>query len=273
MPEGDTVHKVADRMRPGLEKRALTRVWLRDRGVVEPLTGATVSELAVKGKHFLVCIEQSHVVHVHLGMRGRWHAYDAGAPWQLPRQLASLELATDERRFVCFRAARAELLRRADVATHPGLSRLGPDLAVGPVDYLDVVRRARRAEPRTVSDLLLDQRVACGLGNEYKSELLFLEGVHPRTQTDVVRDETLERLYRRGHELLSANLGPWRRTTRERELARVAAGERVPAEERLWAYGRAGLPCHRCGARIAVARMGDAARPTYWCRRCQPEAV
>lgn len=275
MPEGDTVHKLARALRPELEGRRLRGVWLRDRGALGALAGRRVHEIATLGKHMLLVLRvppgraaDDAVLHVHLGMHGRWRRAAGRDVDPRPPSGTSLQLATDAGAFVCHRAARAELLRRPEVGHHPALSRLGPDLLVEPVAFDRIVARARSREPRVVADLLLDQSVACGLGNAYKSDVLFLEGVHPRTPTDGLSDAHLESLFRRAAELLAWNLGGWRRTTTRRVAPDAPL---APGEPRHWVYGRAHAPCLRCGTHVASARVGDAARATWWCPRCQPE--
>jgi endonuclease-8 len=272
MPEGDTVHKIARALRPQLEGARLERLWLRDEGgAVAALAGARVEEVVALGKHLLVALAPrggggDRVLHVHLGMHGRWRRLEPGAAvGAAPR----LRIETAAARFACFRAPVVELMPRAHLRGHPVLARLGPDLLAEDFDPAAIVARARRRDPATVAELLLDQTVACGLGNVYKSELLFLEGIGPRAQPRALADERLAALYRRGRELLLANLGGWRRTT----TRPVRPGEPwLPGAPRLWVYGRHGQPCLRCGAPIAVARQGDAARATWWCPRCQRES-
>ncbi len=272
MPEGDTVHKLARALAPELEARPLRGLWLRDRGWLAPLAGHTVCEVSALGKHLLVGLappggeRAAWVLHVHLGMKGRWDRYREGEAWRRPIHQASVRLEAPARSYVCFRAARAEVLRPPALALHPTLSRLGPDLVADRLDLRRVVARARAREPRSAAELLLDQRVACGIGNVYKSEVLFLEGVHPRTSVAALPDAALGRLYARARTLLRANLGGWRRTT----LRSVTpASLPAPGEPRLWVYGRGGEPCRRCGAAIRGARVGDEARSSFWCPGCQ----
>jgi endonuclease-8 len=108
-------------------------------------------------------------------------------------------------------------------------------------------------------DVLLDQGVASGIGNVYKSELLFLEGLRPLAPLGEVPDRALAGLYREARRLLAANLGGGPRRTR---FARGPG-------ERLWVYGRRGRPCYRCTATVEGARLGRHLRITYWCPRCQ----
>jgi endonuclease-8 len=115
-------------------------------------------------------------------------------------------------------------------------------------------------DPETIAaDVLLDQRPVCGIGNVYKSEVLFLEGIPPRRSLLALADEDLVRLWRTARDLLRRNLGEGRRVTR---FANDPDGPH-------WVYGRAGRACFRCGGPIAGQRLGRAWRPTYWCDSCQ----
>ena len=131
MPEGDTIYKLALRMRPELEGARLDSVWMRDRAALRPLAGLCVTEVSPLGKHLLIGVGPERtaarfVLHVHLGMHGRWDRYRIGERWRRPRHQAVLRLESGGREWVCFRAMTAELLRAIDVPGHPALRRLGP---------------------------------------------------------------------------------------------------------------------------------------------------
>ena len=114
--------------------------------------------------------------------------------------------------------------------------------------------RALCAERAPLVDVLLQQRAASGIGNVYKSELLFLEQHAPLTELRSVNDDALRALYERAHVLLRQNLGPGLRRTHPGGL---------------WVYRRGGEGCLKCGTRIQRARLGRHARSTYWCASCQ----
>jgi endonuclease-8 len=267
VPEGDTVHKLVRAMRPLLEGEPLESVWLRDTGEVTGLAAARVDEVAALGKHFLFALGPRAVLRVHLGLHGTWHRY---RPGEAPQRAApAVKLATKAWSLLCFRAKQAELIQRGELASHPVLARLGPDLLAESVHFGEVLARARRRGAASVGDLLLDQGVACGLGNVYKNEVLFLEGLHPAAAPLALADERLLALYRTGRELLQRNLGGWPRTT----TRVVEHGVPWPADlPRLFVYDRLGRPCLRCGTPIESFRQGDFASPTWFCPRCQPEA-
>ena len=105
--------------------------------------------------------------------------------------------------------------------------------------------------------MLLDQRVAAGIGNVYKSEVCWLHRVNPFTPLAVVGPDRLRALLATAHRLLVANLGHSNRVTYRDGLA---------------VYGRRGQPCPRCGTPVRMNRQGPMARSTYWCPACQPPA-
>jgi endonuclease-8 len=174
-------------------------------------------------------------------------------------------MTIDEIAYVCRRSYRAELLRTSALRAHPRLARLGPDLLADAPRIGDMVKRARlpaHAE-REIGDLLLDQRVASGIGNVYKSEVLFEVRVHPRTKLRELSDEQLITIFETAARLMRLHLLTRRRTS----VPLRRRGQ--PSSQRLWVYGRAGKPCVECGASIERFLQGDMARSTYFCPHCQ----
>lgn len=269
MPEGDTIHRLARALRPPLVGRKLVEVRLREQGLLTGMSGLGVEKVEARGKHLLVMLESGWAFRTHLGMYGDVHLYGAHEGWKRSRVGAVLTLRTTEQVVAWFEPAQVELLRTAHLATHPLLSKLGPDLLAPEVDLDEVVARARaRDGTRPIGVLLLDQTVACGIGNIYKNEVLFLKGVNPWTLSDSLDDPTLLGLYRLARQLLLANIGPGPRSTR----SGMGPNRRhLPGEPRLWVYGREHQRCLRCGAAIEVALQGDGARVTFSCPACQPE--
>ncbi|MEZ5979285.1 MAG: DNA-formamidopyrimidine glycosylase family protein [Planctomycetota bacterium] len=261
MPEGDTIATIATAIAPHLEGRELVRFVLRGDPTLD-LAGRRVERVEARGKHLLVGVEGGLLVRTHLGMHGSWHRYAPGESWKKPERRASLVLTTSDDVFVCFDAMEAELVREGGARVERSLGRLGPDLTADAEPDLDaVVARARALHPgdAPLVDVLLDQRTACGVGNVYKSELLFLAGLHPLRELGSVEDDVLRSTWREARTLLRANLTGGPRTTRD------AADGRG----RTWVYGRAGRACFRCGATVVTERLGRHRRDTFWCAVCQ----
>jgi endonuclease VIII len=262
MPEGDTVHRNARVLNRELQGRTLTRFFVRDRGDVEELAGRTVDLVDARGKHLLVHVSGGWILRVHLGMKGRWlrrHVRE-----RLPRDITVL-LVADETAYVCEGAFTAELLREGAVRTHPRLGRLGPDLLADPPDIALAVRRARMPAyaNREIGDVLMDQRVASGIGNVYKSEVLFECRVHPRARMHDIPIEKVTELFERAAHLMRLNLLTRRRT------AVPLRRRKTPSSQRLWVYMRKGRPCLDCGTKIERFMQGDMNRSTYYCPVCQ----
>jgi endonuclease-8 len=196
-------------------------------------------------------------------MYGSWHRYGLSEPWRKPQRQASVIIEIARELYICFNAKECELMRAGGVRERLIGTRLSLDLLAPGLDLTAIPRRARDfLESETfIADVLLDQRIACGIGNVYKSEVLFLHCVHPLATLGALPDDRLLGIYRTAAELLRRNLQAGPRVTR---FENDAAGE-------LWVYRRAGLPCFECGTPIRYARQGRDWRSTYWCSRCQPE--
>lgn len=262
MPEGDTVHRIARVLGQELTGKQIDKLVLHDQGEIADLAGKSVEKVEARGKHMLMSFDAPWVLRVHLGMNGGWrrlHRREKGG------HDATVRIEAGEAAYVCEGAYRAELIRRAALSTNPRLARLGPDLLADPPDIDEAVRRA--AQPgnanREIGDLIMDQRIAAGVGNIYKSETLFECRVHPRTRLHQLSAEQVRGIYEKAAALMRLNLLTRRRTSvplRRRDQ---------PSSQRFWVYMRAGKPCLDCGTRVERFLQGDMARSTYFCPNCQ----
>jgi endonuclease VIII len=257
VPEGDTIHKVAARLGPALEGKVLRRFEApRLMGNQRPRVGMTIESVEARGKHLLVHFERSLTLQVHLGMTGSWHLYEEGKRWRKPAHLARVVIGVDGWEAVCFSAPTVRAFVEGGGRATP-IDHLGPDLCVDGAD-LDtaVARMATIPEPgTTIAEVLLDQRVAAGIGNVYKSEALWACRVHPFTAMESIDVPTRRALLEAAHRQLRANVV---RSVRETVPGGVAV------------YGRTRQPCPRCGTPVRARRHGEQMRTTYWCPTCQP---
>lgn len=263
MPEGDTVHRIAAVLAREVTGKTVARLELKGQGEVPALAGATVEAVEPVGKHMLIHLSGGWSVRVHLGMKGKWRRQHVR---QRRPAGATVVMELGQTAYICSRAYRAETVKTSAVRRHPKLARLGPDLLADPPDLDAAVRRARQPAyaDREIGDLLMDQRVAAGIGNVYKSEVLFQCRVHPRAPVRALDDETLRAMFETAARLMRGNLRTRRRT-------HVPLQRRpTPSSERLWVYGRKGEACLECGTPIERFLQGDMARSTYFCPRCQP---
>lgn len=256
MPEGDTIHYAASRIRPALAGHVPDELetphprFARDRWP-ERLAGRTVTSVDARGKHLLLRFEGGLAIHSHLRMTGAWSVLARGQRW--PRRGAWLVLRRGEHEVVQFGGPVLELMTEARVRLDQRIAGLGPDVLAEEFDYARFLRRLRDEDPnRAIGDAILDQRTIAGIGNIWRSEGCFAAGVDPwrpagkvtDTEARAIVDGCRPRMQRSAHEGF------------------LAAGEsRV--------YSRRGRPCPRCGTTIASASQGDDNRITYWCPECQ----
>ncbi len=260
MPEGDTIFRTARTLSRVLAGHALTRfvaTRLVERG---PVPGTRVTEVEARGKHLLVHFDDGTSLHTHMLMTGSWHVYRSGEPWRRSRRSAVVVLETDDDMVaVCFAAPVVELLTSARAARRPpaaGLDELGPDLCRPGADLDQAVARLGRLPGDTeLGVALMTQRVACGVGNVFKSEICFVARRDPSTPVAELDDAERRSILAIAARLLRVNLDTASRTTVDGGLA---------------VYGRAGRRCRRCGTVIRRRLQGAPARVTYWCPSCQP---
>ena len=269
MPEGDTIHRSANRLRPALVGQPLVRLDApRARGLLRrPPPGTEITAVDAVGKHLLVRFADGTTLRTHLRMTGSWHLYRTGERWQRPAHLVRALVEVPGWVAVCFAAPVVEL--EHDATGGPQVHHLGPDLTRADLTdaRLDecVERMGTIADPDAeIGTVLLDQRVACGVGNIYKSEALWAAGVDPfRTVADLDR-ATRRRILEIAHRQLAANVA----VAGGRVTHRGTGGGGGLADG-VAVYGRRGRPCPRCGTPIRMQRQGEQARSTYWCPTCQ----
>ncbi|HEY8760912.1 MAG TPA: DNA-formamidopyrimidine glycosylase family protein [Candidatus Dormibacteraeota bacterium] len=264
MPEGDTIWRTANALRPRLVGKPLLEV------TPEPfrkLEGATVTAVEANGKHLLIRFDSGLVLHTHMRMTGAWHLYRPGEAWRKPARLAKVVLKNVDTVAVLFSAPVVELVREREAVRD--LAHLGPDILSGGTSPLsavlgeasarptslapefdldEVLRRARASERLTLGELLLDQTVCAGIGNIYRCESLWRLRRDPWQPPAELSDNELSKVYREARRMmLDAIHGRFR-----------------PA-----VHGKTGRSCPRCDGRIACRHQGDPPRFVYFCPTCQ----
>lgn len=275
MPEGDTIYRAARTLGRVLEGKVVTRFEttfapLSSIDDNTPVKGRTVEKVESRGKWLLIQLSGDLVLVTHMLMSGSWHIYRAGERWQRPRREMRVVIAVAGFEAVAFNVPVAKFYTARTLERNSAIPKLGPDL-LGTQFASDAARtRLMAYGDEEIANVLLNQRVMAGLGNVYKSEVLFACGVHPFRLVSALRPAEIDCILERARTFLEANVKDvrdggmvtytgLRRTTR-------AADPGV----RLWVYRREGKECRRCGATILMQRQGPGARSTYWCPECQP---
>ena len=254
MPEGDTIHYAANRIRPVLEghvpdELATLHPRFRKDRWAERLDGRQVRSVDAHGKHLFLRFEGGLTIHSHLRMTGTWRVLDED---RRPSRSAWLAIRRGGRQVVQFNGPVLELMTDSRTRLDQRIAGLGPDILAPEFDYDRYLRRLREDDPtRPIGDAILDQRTVAGIGNLWKAEACFAAGIDPWRRTGNVTDAE-------ARALIDA--------ARPRMQESAEGGFHTRKEQ---VYNRAGRPCPRCGARIQQRGQWDDNRPTYWCPGCQ----
>ena len=268
MPEGDTIHRAARTI-----ERAIGGNVVRDSRPLsprssraddqQPVVGRRIESVTARGKNLIIGFSGDLYLRSHLRMNGSWHIYRPGERWQRSRDDMRVVIGTEDFLIVGFSLPVAEFHDARSLERTPDLQRLGPDLVDEEFDAFEALRRMRRYPERDIAEVLLNQTALAGIGNIYKSEVLFICGVSPFARAGGIADDVLGRIVATARKLLRHNVN--RESSARETLSTLRRGRR------LWVYGRAGEPCRKCGTPIEYRKQGTDVRGTYWCPKCQGE--
>jgi endonuclease VIII len=257
MPEGDTIHYAANRIRPILaghvpDELATPHPRFRMDRWPEKLAGRAVEAVDAHGKHLFLRFEGGLVVHSHLRMTGSWGTYLRGERWRRSPRRAWFVARHGTGEVVQFDGPVLDLMTASRSRIDRRIAGLGPDIIKEDFDEDEVVRRLRHDDPtRPIGDALLDQRTIAGIGNLWKVEGCFEARIDPWRPAGRVSDD----------EALAIVEG-----IRPRMQQSALDGKQV-RHKRI--YGTAGRPCPRCGTPIRSRGQWEDNRTTYWCPACQ----
>jgi endonuclease VIII len=273
MPEGDTIFRAARTLHAALSSQRIERfesvfAHLTRVDTDTPIAGRRMERVESRGKHVLMWLEGGLVLRTHMRMHGSWHIYRPGERWQRPRHEMRILVETAPYVAVAFAVPVAEFVAADAIDREGPVAELGPDPLGDGFDAAAAVTRLQARGDMEIADALLDQRAIAGIGNVFKSEILFAARLNPFTPVGALDAAALTRVIAIAERQMRANVG---------EATSVAAAggrrttNRLDPSARLWVYGRRGLPCRRCGTPVQRAKQGPDARSTYWCARCQPQ--
>lgn len=245
--KGDVLREVsADELGRRLGGATITRCWRRAKLVVLDLDS---------GDHVVVQPRFTGALLI-----------DDGSLAEAERRFSTIALTLDDGRLLHYRDIRrlgtVSLMSPARFASYSGALGAEPlDPALSPERLSVLLRGSRQA----VKKVLMDQRVVVGIGNIYANEALWRAGIDPSREARSLSPAEGEELHRAIVSVLTESIAA--RGTSFRDY-RDASGGKGSFVEKLAVYGRGGLPCPRCGAKLIATHAIDG-RSTVFCARCQ----
>lgn len=271
MPEGPEIQRACDKVARIVEGQRLQKVvipWPALQEYEETWTGRLVTRMEARGKALLFYFDTDDVLYTHNQLYGRW--LTRRKP-ERPKSNRTLRLAFYTARGGAFlySATDIEVLAPAELANHPYIGSLGPDILDPELTRTKVKNRLlqKTFRNRQLASLYLDQSFLAGPGNYLRSEILFCAGVPPRAKPSQLELEKVKKLATVTLELSSRAYKTGGFTT-EPALAEElkAAGERRRTS-RHYVFGRAGKPCRMCGATVEKIKISS--RSVFFCPQCQ----
>jgi formamidopyrimidine-DNA glycosylase len=310
VPEGHSIHRLARQFSDvfvGERLRVSSPQGRFDSGAGR-LDGATLARARAHGKHLFLEFDNDLVLRVHLGLYGAWsfggdETFRGASSIGAPRRMGEADTFDDpvdpltgkgtdgggapayagppvpvgqvrarlvsEHGWADLRGPSAcEVITPAEAAAV--VDRLGPDPLVagtGPEAFLARVSRRGVA----LGQLLMDQAVLAGVGNIYRAESLFRQGLNPWLPGKALPRESAVALWEDLVVLMNDGVRGGRiiTTRTEHRTTRTESGEPAPVwpDNAYYVYRRDRLDCRVCGTEVRVAEMQ--ARKLYWCPGCQ----
>lgn len=269
MPEGHTLHRLAKlhhkRFAGGVVRVSSPQGRFAEGAAL--IDGRTLVKAEAYGKHLLHHYDSGLIVHVHLGLYGKFT--ESSVPMDPPVGEVRMRLIGagrhGEPHGTDLRGPNAcEILLEPEVAALT--DRLGPDPLRRDADPDRAWHRIHRSQ-RPIGALLMDQKVLAGVGNVYRAEVLFRHGISPQLPGAKLSASEWDALWTDLCELMRVGVRRGKIVVVRREHDRGAPAY-APDKPRTYVYRRAGEPCRLCGSTVLHSVMEG--RNLFWCPTCQP---
>jgi endonuclease-8 len=272
MPEGPEIRREADAIEKAVAGQPLVDLELHLpalRPYHDELLESGVVRVDTHGKAMLTRFACGLTLYSHNQLYGRWLVRRRG---QLPGTNRTLRvgLHTAEWSALLYSATDVRVLNDEELAVHPFLRRLGPDVLDRGLDWKAIAKRLRgdRFSGRAIGGLYLDQGFIAGIGNYLRSEILHAAGLHPALRPQDLTTVQVNELARQTREVSRRAYEARGVTNTAARVARLKAKGAAYSSFRFAVFARDGEPCYRCAT--PVEKISVNTRRLYFCPRCQP---
>lgn len=266
MPEGHTIHRLARDLNRTLKNEVIEASSLQERFAegAARIDGQRCEGFEAYGKHLVGHFNSGDVLHVHLGLIGKLRRSKAEPRGAVRLRMSANDVNWDLRGPMVCDLGTPDL---ADtVAGKVGPDPLRSDPRSGPSraeQFAANMGRRRIAAGAAI----LDQKVVAGIGNVYRSELLFMTGIDPKTPANRLDEAQIQELWDLTVAQLQRGVRLNRIVTTDSQELGYKNDRAIPKGERLFAYKRHDEPCRVCSTPITSLEV--AARTMWMCQTCQ----
>jgi endonuclease VIII len=258
MPEGHTIHRAALDQRPMLVNQnvSVSSPQGRFEGGAREIDQQVCIAIEAFGKHLIYRFENGFNLHIHLGLFGRFRT--SKQPAAEPRGAVRVRMLSATHVVDINGPNTCEVL---DDANFSALTkRIGPDVLRDDADP-DLAWKRISKSKATIGQLLMDQSVIAGIGNIYRSEILWRQKVHPEAPGNSIDRSTFERLWEDSVALLAIGV-------KNNAIITVdgVKKSRSKYRERVNIFNKPSCPtCHSDIRAFEIAK-----RRAFMCENCQP---
>jgi endonuclease-8 len=271
MPEGPEIRQAADTVAASIVNQPLNKVVFGLEHLKKwdaLLSGSMVKSIETHGKAMLTRFANGLNIYSHNQLYGRWIISQDGTLPKTNRQLR-LAIYTQTQAALLYSASEIEVLQDEEIAKHPFLSKLGPDVVSEILQQKQIIERltAKRFNKRQIGGFLTDQSFVAGLGNYLRCEILFIAGLHPQKTPASLDNAQLEVL---ANAILTLPKQSYKTAgiTNDLQQAEILMQQGSSFEDaRFWVFRREGLACYKCQSEIKRHNMGG--QSCYYCENCQ----
>jgi formamidopyrimidine-DNA glycosylase len=270
MPELPEVEMVVRGLREPLVGRTITSMWhdwdntlrgMPPTDFAARIAGQKIESITRRAK-YIVMLLRDDILMVHLKMTGRLYVADAAAIHEADKWV-HVKFGLDNGQELRFSDSR----KFGRVYLTTSVEAVTGDLGPEPLEdvFTETVFRERlTGRGKVIKGLLLDQTFVAGTGNIYADEALHRAKIHPLRKSDTLTETEIAALYTSLRAALAAGINYEGASI---NWYRKPDGSEGKSQEHFFVYGRAGEPCHTCGALIEKIRVAQ--RGTHFCPVCQ----
>lgn len=268
MPELPEVETTKRGIEPWLLHQRIEHIVVRQNKLrwpvpneVQQLVDQEVVELSRRAKYLLVRTAVGTAIW-HLGMSGSLRIVDQGSE---PNKHDHIDWLLSNGKVLRYHDPRkfGALLFVPPNENAKVLSHLGPEPLS---DHFTSERlyQLSRNKTQAVKTFIMDNHTVVGVGNIYANESLFNAGIRPQTPAGKISQARYALLTQEIKTVLAKAIEQGGTTLKD-----FVGGDGKPGyfAQELQVYGRAGLPCVKCGTLLSELRIGQ--RASVFCKKCQ----